>query len=67
MGDDRRYSATDIGTVTFQREFGSPITLKYVMCVLGLKNNLVVVSMLEDRGYDVIFRKGKALLRHIAT
>ena len=37
------------------------------MYVLGLKKNLVLVAMLEDRGYDVIFRKGKAYLRHIAT
>ena len=27
MGDDGRYSATDINTVTFQRELGSPLTL----------------------------------------
>lgn len=37
------------------------------MFVLGLKNNLVSLAMLEDRGYDVIFKKGKALLRHIST
>ena len=37
------------------------------MYVPGLKKNLVHVSMLEDRGYDVIFSKGKVFLRHIAT
>ena len=36
------------------------------MYVHGLKKNLVSVSMLEDRGYDVIFSKGKEFLRHIA-
>ena len=36
------------------------------MYVLGFKKNLVSVSTLEDRGYDVIFSKGKAFLRHIA-
>ena len=56
MGDDGRYSMTDIGIVTFQWEFGSPLTLKDVMYVTSLKQNLVLVSMLEDRGYDVIFR-----------
>jgi len=35
------------------------------MYVLGLKN-LVLVAMLEDKGYDVVFSKGKAFLRHIA-
>jgi len=34
---------------------------------MGLKKNLVFVSMLEDKGYDVIFSKGKVFLRHIAT
>jgi len=32
----------------------------------GLKKNLISVAMLEDRGYDVVFRKGNVLLRHIA-
>ena len=67
MGDDGRYRRTDIETVTFQRESSSPLTLKYVMYVLGLKKNLVSVSMLEDHGYDVIFSKGKSFLRHIAS
>eukprot|EP00253_Pinus_taeda_P020292 PITA_20292 len=49
-----------------QRESGSPLTLRDIMYVPGLKN-LVFVAMLEDRGYDVIFSKGKAFLRHIAT
>jgi hypothetical protein len=34
------------------------------MHVLGLKKNLVPVAMLEDRGYDIIFRDGKSFLRH---
>ena len=67
MGYDGRYSMTSINTVTFQRESGSPLTLKYVMYVPGLKKNLVSVAMLEDHGYNVIFSKGKAFLRHITT
>ena len=37
------------------------------MHVPGLTKNLVSITILEDRGYDVIFSKGKAFLRHIAT
>jgi hypothetical protein len=37
MGDDGKYSATSIGTITFQREFGKPLQLKNVMHVPGLK------------------------------
>ena len=32
------------------------------MHVLGLKKNLISVAMLEDKGYDVVFSKGKAFL-----
>ena len=66
MGDDGGYSATRIGTVTFQRQSGKPFLLKDVMHVPGLKKNLVSIVMLEDRGYDVVFSEGKALLRHKA-
>ena len=37
------------------------------MYVPKLKKNLVSIAMLEDRGYDVIFSKGKAFIQHIAT
>ena len=67
MGDDRRYTTTGIGTVTFQRQSGKLFLLKYVMHVPGLKNNFVSVAMLEDRGYDVVFSEGKAFLPHKAT
>ena len=60
MGDDGRYNATGIGTITFERESGNPFLLKNVMHVLGLKNNLVLVVMLEEKGYDIVFSDGKA-------
>ena len=59
MGDDGRCTATRIGKVTFHRESGSPLRLKDAMFVPGLKKNLIFVVVLEDRGYDVIFNKGK--------
>eukprot|EP00253_Pinus_taeda_P026244 PITA_26244 len=62
MGDDGKYSVTSVGTITFQREHVAPLTLKNVMHVPGLTKNLVSIAMLEDRGYDVIFSKGKAFL-----
>ena len=64
MGDDGRYSLTDIGTINFERDSGKPFLLKYVMYVLGLKKNLVSVALLEDRGYDIVFSEGKDFLRH---
>jgi hypothetical protein len=62
MGDDGRYSATGIGTITFQRESSKPFQLKYGMHVPGLNKNLVSVAMLEDIGYDVVFSDGKSFL-----
>ena len=56
-----------IGTITFERESGNPFLLKNVMHVPSLKKNLVLVTMLEDRGYDVVFSEGKAFLRHKTT
>ena len=67
MGDDGRYSATDIGAITFERELGKPFLLKDVMHVAGLKKNLFSVAMLEDKGYDIVFSDGKAFLRHKKT
>ena len=55
---------TKIGTITFERDSGKPFMLKYVMHVLGLKKNLVLVAMLEDRGYDIAFSDRKYFLRH---
>ena len=62
MGEDRRYSDTRIGTITFHRESGNPFQLKYFMHVPGLKKKLVLVTMLEDRGYEVVFSDGKSFL-----
>eukprot|EP00253_Pinus_taeda_P021564 PITA_21564 len=67
MGDDGKYSVSGVGMIAFQREHGAPITLIDVKYVPGLKKNLVSVMMLEDKGYDVVFSKGKVFLRHIAT
>jgi hypothetical protein len=66
-GDEGKYNATSIGTITFQRESGNPFKLKIFMHVPGLKKNLVSVAMLEDIGYDVVFSNGIAYLRHKAT
>jgi len=58
MGDDGRYSVSGVGTISFQREHGAPLTLTDVMYMHGMKKNLVSVTMLEEKGYDVVFSKG---------
>ena len=66
MGDDGKYCVSGECIVVFQREHGAPLTLTNVKYVSGLKKNLVSIAMLEDKGYDVVFNKGKVFLRHIA-
>eukprot|EP00253_Pinus_taeda_P023493 PITA_23493 len=65
MGDDRKYIVSGWGTIAFQREHRAPITLTDVKYVHGLKKSLVSVTMLEEKGYDVVFSKGKVFLIHI--
>lgn len=67
MGDDGKYHVLGEGTVVFQREHGAPLTLTDVKYVPGLKKNFVSVAMLEDKGYNVVFNKGKVFSRHIST
>ena len=57
---------TSIGTVTFQRENSSHLRLEDALHVLGLRKNLVYIAVLEERGYEVMFRKGKVFIKHIA-
>jgi hypothetical protein len=65
LGDDtdRRYKAQGVGTVTFQRESKKPLYFSDVLYVPGLTKNLISVSTLEDKGYEVTFRKGKVFIR----
>jgi len=67
MDNDEKYSVSGVGTVIFQRDHGSCLTLTDVKYVLGLKRNFLSIMMLEDRGYDAVITKGKVFLRHIIT
>ncbi len=67
MGNDGRYNATSISTISFERDSGKPFVLKEVMHVPGLKKNLISVAMLVDKGYDVVFSEGKGFLRSKTT
>lgn len=64
--DDGRYNATGISTIIFESEKGPLFHLKDVMFVPKVKNNLILVAILEDHAYDAIFSKRKAFMRDIA-
>jgi hypothetical protein len=50
------------GTVSFRRESLSPMTLTEVLYVPSLKKNLVSISTIEEKGYEVLFHDGQVLL-----
>ena len=53
LGDNTVVRAVGRGTITFQREAMSPMTLRDVLYVPRLKKNLVSVSTNEDKGLGV--------------
>jgi hypothetical protein len=63
LGDDYAYHPKRVGTVRFERESGKPLYLSSVLYVPGLKKNLVLVSALEDNGYEVSFKDQRAYIK----
>ena len=51
LGDDARYQAQGVGTVSFERESGKPLSFADVLYVPRLTKNLIYVSTLEEKGY----------------
>jgi len=56
LGDDYAYHPKGIGTIKFERESGKHLYLSDVLYVPRLRKNLVSVSVLEDKGYEVSFK-----------
>jgi hypothetical protein len=62
LGDDQVVKAVGCGTVSFHRESLPPMLLREVIYAPGLKKSLVLVSAIEERGYEVLFHDGQVLL-----
>jgi hypothetical protein len=62
LGDDREVKVASCGTISFRREYLSPMNLTKVLYVPGLKKNLVSVSTIEEKGYEILFHDGQVLL-----
>ena len=52
-----------VGTVSFERESGKPLSFVDVLYVPGLTKNLISVSTLEDKRYQVKFRDHRVYIR----
>jgi hypothetical protein len=55
LGDNAKYGPTDKGIVRFQRESGKPLSINDVLFIHGLTKNMIYVSALKDKGYEVTF------------
>ena len=49
--------------LSFEMEFGKPLNFADVLYVLGLTKNLISVSTLEAKGYQVKFRDHRVYIR----
>ena len=56
LGDESIVRTIGIGTISFQRESLPPLAVSEVLYVPGLRKNLIYVSTIEDKGYEVTFR-----------
>jgi hypothetical protein len=64
LGDNARYTVKGVGSSSFKLDSNIPLQLSEVLYVHGMKRNLVYVSALDDKGYKVIFSKGKVMAWH---
>jgi hypothetical protein len=56
LGDNTIIRATGHSTVSFQGELMPPLVFKDVLYVPRLNKNLISVSSIHDRGFEVSFR-----------
>jgi hypothetical protein len=62
LGDKNSYRFKGIGQATIKMESSNSIHLSNVLYVLGLKNKLVSISYLEEKGDRLDFVDGKVLV-----
>jgi hypothetical protein len=71
LGDEKCYNIEGVGSISFKLESRARLHVDEVLYVPGLKNNILLVATLEDKGYWVIFKDKKALLwakgSHLST
>lgn len=63
LRDDGTYLAKSTGTVKFKRELGNLLNIRDVLYVPRLKKKLVSASAVEDKGFELIFSRGKAFIK----
>jgi hypothetical protein len=62
LGDNANYVVKEVGTTSFQLEYGNSLHMNDLLFVPGLRKNLLSISTLEDKGYIVAFLDGQVLV-----
>ena len=64
MGNKEKCTPIGRGTIVFQTEAGNKLRVTNVLHVLGLGMNLLSVSQLQNKGYDVYFIGNRVYVKH---
>ena len=62
LGDNSTYPILGVGSTSFQLNSGDMIHMDDILYVPRLKKNLLSVSVLEDKGFHVIFMENQVYL-----
>ena len=62
LGDDYQYPIKGIGEASYKLDSRTPMKMKEVLYVPGLKKNLLLISALDKKGYRVAFIDGQVLM-----
>jgi hypothetical protein len=62
LDDDYQYPIKGVGESFYRLDSGKPMKIKDVLCVFGLKKNLLSISALDEKGLRVSFIDGEVLM-----
>ena len=62
FGDDYQYPIKGMGEVSYNLDLGKSMNMKDVLYVLGLKKNLLSISALDKKCFQVAFVYGEVLM-----
>lgn len=61
--ESTKYAAKGFGIVPFQMELGGVLNVENVLWVLELRRSVLLVSMIEKKGFDIVFQDGRVLIK----
>ena len=62
LGDEYQYPINGSGEYSYKLDSGKSLTMKEVLFVPGLKNNLLSISSLDAKGMRVAFIDGQVII-----